>query len=151
MTMEVRGSKASRSKIAPEIFGRRFFTRIEANSTLPLVSRITRDLVKQYQTFNGLHTRLQDAMLNDKPSDDIPVLESQREIAMQRLNGYVNELTELGCELKDWEIGLVDFPALLDGREVCLCWKSGEEGIEFWHETSTGFPGRQPIKPDDHL
>ena len=56
------------------------------------------------------------------------------------------ELASLGVEMKDPEIGLVDFPARLDGRIVYLCWKLGEETIDHWHELTTGFGGREPVE-----
>ena len=57
--------------------------------------------------------------------------------------------TLVGCELKDWESGLVDFPSRMDSREVCLCWKLGEEQITQWHEVYAGFAGREPITTAD--
>ncbi len=60
---------------------------------------------------------------------------------------FMNELEEIGCYFKDWnfKIGLVDFPGLIDGREVFFCWKSDEEDIEFYHELDEGFSGRKPF------
>jgi hypothetical protein len=57
----------------------------------------------------------------------------------------VNEIHGLGAEVKDADEGLVDFPALRDGEEVLLCWKLGEDEIEFWHGLEEGFAGRRPI------
>jgi hypothetical protein len=48
-------------------------------------------------------------------------------------------------ELKDLDRGLVDFPAILDGKEVFLCWEEGEEDIEFWHDLDAGYAGREPL------
>ena len=48
-------------------------------------------------------------------------------------------------QVKDLERGLIDFPALLDGREVFLCWEKGEEDVEFWHDLDTGFGGRERL------
>jgi hypothetical protein len=58
----------------------------------------------------------------------------------------VNEIHGLGAEVKDADEGLVDFPALRDDEEVLLCWKVGEEQIEFWHGVEEGFAGRRPIE-----
>jgi hypothetical protein len=58
----------------------------------------------------------------------------------------VNEIHGLGAEVKDADEGLVDFPALREGEEVLLCWKLGEERIEFWHGVEEGFAGRKPIE-----
>jgi len=49
------------------------------------------------------------------------------------------------CELTDIDQGLIDFRAEMDGREVYLCWKLGEERIDWWHELDAGFAGRQPL------
>lgn len=47
--------------------------------------------------------------------------------------------------LRDLDRGLIDFPSLLDGREIYLCWVDGEEDIRFWHELDTGYAGREPL------
>ena len=57
----------------------------------------------------------------------------------------MEELSDVGCELKDFRTGLVDFVGRHQGRDVCLCWKLGEDRIAFWHETSAGYAGRQPV------
>jgi hypothetical protein len=59
--------------------------------------------------------------------------------------GLIDEVQEIGCELKDVRLGLVDFYALLDDRLVYLCWRLGEQGITHWHELNEGYGGRQPI------
>jgi hypothetical protein len=50
-----------------------------------------------------------------------------------------------GCQVKDVEVGLVDWPALHDGREVLLCWRLGEPSVGYWHETEAGYAGRRPV------
>ncbi len=70
-----------------------------------------------------------------------------------RLKEIFNEIGEIGFEVKDLDIGLIDFPSLYRGEEVCLCWKLGEADIEFWHSTTEGFRGRKRIDQafiDDH-
>ena len=63
----------------------------------------------------------------------------------------VAELADIGCELKDWETGLVDFPARMSGEEVLLCWKLGEPRVAYWHHVHAGFAGRSPISENDDL
>jgi hypothetical protein len=63
----------------------------------------------------------------------------------ERLDVLVHQVQETGALLKDINIGLLDFPAWRDGREVYLCWKYGEVDIAFWHEIEAGYAGRQPI------
>jgi hypothetical protein len=55
------------------------------------------------------------------------------------------ELQATGVVLRDLDRGLVDFPALMDGREVYLCWEQGEEEVAFWHDLDSGFGGRRPL------
>jgi len=62
-----------------------------------------------------------------------------------RLDLLLHAIQDMGIEVKDLTIGLIDFVALHDGREVYLCWKYGEESIQFWHEIEAGFAGRQLI------
>ena len=61
----------------------------------------------------------------------------------ERLNKLVHQIQSTGAILKDINTGLVDFPALRDGREVYLCWKYGEDRIAYWHPIGSGFTDRQ--------
>lgn len=63
-----------------------------------------------------------------------------------RLDALIHQIQDTGAQVKDINIGLLDFSALREGREVCLCWKYGEGDIAFWHEVEAGFAGRQPIE-----
>ncbi len=66
--------------------------------------------------------------------------------ALLALAASAGELEALGVQLKDYERGLIDFPAMRDGRVVLLCWQLGEgDEIEWWHDLETGFAGRQPL------
>src|SRR3990172_7653935 len=62
-----------------------------------------------------------------------------------RLRQAAEEIEGLGCLVKDLDIGLVDFPSRLGEREVYLCWKLGEPGIQFWHHVEEGLAGRKPL------
>lgn len=66
--------------------------------------------------------------------------------AFLRMRTALIELREMEVVLRDLDRGLVDFPALRDGREVYLCWQEGEEEIAFWHEPEAGFDGREPLE-----
>src|SRR4051794_18651520 len=57
----------------------------------------------------------------------------------------LRELQEMEVVLRDLDRGLVDFPAMRDGREVYLCWEEGEDSIGFWHDVESGYGGRQPL------
>ncbi|MBI1740888.1 MAG: DUF2203 domain-containing protein, partial [Candidatus Koribacter versatilis] len=68
-----------------------------------------------------------------------------REKAIQRIKDAVNEIDATGVQVKDLDVGLLDFPCKVEGEIVLLCWKLGEPTIGFWHGTTDGFAGRKPI------
>ena len=70
---------------------------------------------------------------------------SRRDRAAAQLRTAIEEVQEIGCLIKDLDIGLIDFPTTYRGNEVYLCWKLGEAGIEYWHGVDEGFRGRKPI------
>jgi hypothetical protein len=72
-------------------------------------------------------------------------LKNRRESSALRLKDVLEKIQEFGCLVKDLDIGLIDFPTLLNGEEVYLCWKLGESGIQFWHGVQEGFRGRKAI------
>jgi len=63
----------------------------------------------------------------------------------EQLDALVHQIQATDVLIKDINLGLLDFPALKDGREVYLCWQYGEGQIAFWHEVDAGYAGRQPI------
>src|SRR4051794_33635755 len=65
----------------------------------------------------------------------------ESEACSAQLRDAAEQIQESGCVIKDLDIGLIDFPSEMDGREVYLCWKLGEPGITFWHNTDEGFAG----------
>jgi hypothetical protein len=71
------------------------------------------------------------------------------EAAAKQINSLVDKVQGMGVELKDMEIGLVDFRTIREGREVYLCWKLGEESVSYWHELDTGYAGRKPLGMDE--
>ncbi len=120
----------------------------EANRTLPLVSRIVRDIVDVNTQMRDAHLQAQ-RLVEDGDSEQAEKCQDRmQELSYQR-DEFVDELQRLGIELKDPNLGLIDFPAMLDGRIVYLCWKLGEEKISHWHELTAGFGGRQPV--DGHF
>ena len=62
------------------------------------------------------------------------------------LHNVAQEFTSRGIQIKDLKRGLVDFPALRDGKEIFLCWEKGENEIEFWHEVDSGYSGRERLE-----
>ena len=70
---------------------------------------------------------------------------AEREKAIQRIKDALGEIDATGVQVKDLDMGLLDFPCQVEGRTVLLCWKLGESGITHWHGTDEGFAGRKPI------
>lgn len=126
--------------------GKKYFSPVEANRALPLVRRVVADIVENYAQLHTLHGTCRGLEGRGKSAD--AELARQRYLRLtDHLAELREELEQIGCELKDYGVGLVDFPAWQDGREVCLCWRHGEERVGFWHETDSGFAGRRPIIP----
>ena len=109
---------------------KRLFTRQEAESTLPLVRQIVADVLETARKIREL----------GKDHDDFPRLQSELEENML-------ELESMGCFYKDWSftVGLVDFPAVIDGKTVFLCWRSDEEHLAWYHSVDEGFAGRKAL------
>jgi hypothetical protein len=129
----------------------RSFTVEQANATLPLVRAIAKDAMDLSQDLTERRLRLAD-LVNGRslrPGDPYAdeLLESKKEIAkdMERLQGFVDELLELGVEPKNLQDGLIDFPSSLNGSPVYLCWQLGEPEIRFYHERDSGYAGRKPL------
>ena len=120
---------------------RKHFSLAQANATLPLVRRVVADVVAAHAAARELH-----AQLESPPAGAVRQnIEQNLERCVDRMHLLVEELTEIGCDLKDYPMGLVDFLGRHQGREICLCWKHGEGDIEFWHELHAGYGGREPI------
>jgi hypothetical protein len=133
---------------------KRFFTLAEANQRLPLVRAIVSDIVELFRDVNERRQRLVELVgrnqLGSKraPSpytEELEQMQADIQADVERLNGFAAELAELGIELKDPGVGLIDFPTLVDGREAYLCWKLGEPEVGFWHELTAGVQGRQSV------
>lgn len=130
----------------------KFFTLLEAEGQLPEVERLVRslkDLKRSYEeadaglTEIGHRITMAGGMI--PPHDQVKMLRNQKEANTRGLKTAAGRMEELGCQLKDIDIGLVDFPTLYRDREVYLCWKLGEPGIGFWHHVEDGVRGRRQI------
>lgn len=132
---------------------RKYFSIEEANRSLPLVRAIVEDIVRQARRVEGLQERVERVLRSprrrsdDLYSEELAQTQSELEIEEEKLQGYSDELKNLGVELKSDEDGLCDFRSLMNGREVYLCWRLGEPEVLFWHDLDAGFAGRQTIAP----
>ena len=82
----------------------------------------------------------------DPYQEELVQIEEELQKDGRRLREYVDELRDLGIEPANGTEGLVDFPALVDGRKVFLCWKLGEPEVRFWHEPNAGYRQRHPLQ-----
>lgn len=129
----------------------KLFTREEAEKTLPLVKVIVRDIVNDYDLFNRKSQELNavSARMTARPNkEDLrrqQELEEEVGAVKKRIAEAALELEELRIELKDCQLGLVDFPAKVGDDIAFLCWKYGEDKIGFWHGLSEGYAGRKPL------
>jgi hypothetical protein len=79
------------------------------------------------------------------PVDRLLAERPQLRRVVEDLDAAMEAIERLGVELKDVELGLIDFPAVLDGEAVYLCWQFGEDRVRFWHRRAEGFGGRRPL------
>ncbi|HUQ91165.1 MAG TPA: DUF2203 domain-containing protein [Bryobacteraceae bacterium] len=129
-----------------------YFTLSEAEALLPEVEKSIRAAVELKRFYDQAEEVLQNestrimmsggAMVN---SERLQAEKSRRDTCARQLKEAIERIYSFGCEVKDLEIGLIDFITLYHGQEVCLCWKLGEEGIEHWHGLEEGFRGRKKI------
>jgi hypothetical protein len=126
----------------------RFFTVESANRALVLVRKIVEDVVGAYNELMRLRSKRQELTLTLDAQPRLDELRTQIEQRAGRLKQLAQELASVGCELKDFARGRVDFPARLEAREIFLCWQLGEPELAYWHEPDAGFKNRQPIGSD---
>lgn len=126
----------------------RTFTPAGANATLPLVSRVVADLIRLHAVWRAAVTSYELAQADADASEESAAAREAR-LEVGRLAGEIEscleELEQVGCLFRDFDLGLVDFPAEHDGRIVHLCWQHGEAEVTHWHELDAGFAGRQPL------
>ena len=137
--------KVAARRAAEESVTVRLFNLDTANRTLPLVRRVIEDIVREYRDLMKLRDAREELSAAEAAGPKLDAMRATAEQHVERLNALQEELREIGCELKDWKSGLVDFPAIHDGRQVWLCWKLGEERVSHWHEMHEGFSGRKTV------
>ena len=128
----------------------RFFTVEEANLELPRLRQWLPRLQARRRRLDVVQLKLGELTLKAAANGNLleeEVHATQREAKRltEEFDKLIAKIKDLGCELKDIEQGLVDFPSLREGREVYLCWRLGEQEVAFWHELDAGFGGRQPL------
>src|SRR5215470_13199768 len=128
------------------------FTLDEAQSLLPILESLLKQAIQGKKLIEEVDAELQGVahrvFLNGGTLLNIVQLarrKAEREKAIQQIKDAIAEIDATGVQVKDLDIGLLDFPCKVDGEIVLLCWKLGESKITHWHDTTSGFAGRQPI------
>ena len=131
---------------------KRSFTLSEAQTLLPVLESLLRAAIEGKKLVETVDEEFQDLshriLLNGGMHLDIvhwARRKAEREKAIQRIKDSLSEIDSTGVQVKDLDIGLLDFPCQVEGRTVLLCWKLGEAGITHWHGSDEGFSGRKPI------
>jgi hypothetical protein len=130
----------------------RTFTLEEAQMLLPILESLLRASIDGKKLIDSVDAELQALAHRVFLQGGLQVnvvhmarRKAEREKAIQRVKDALAEIDATGVQVKDLDIGLLDFPCEVDGRIVLLCWKLGETGITYWHSVSEGFAGRRPI------
>jgi len=130
----------------------RTFTLSEAQTLVPVLESLLRSAMEGKKTMQEVETELQEVgqriFVNGGMLVDVIAIskrKAQRDKAVQSVKDALSEIDSAGVQVKDLDIGLLDFPCVVEDRVILLCWKLGEPAIGFWHSTEEGFAGRKPI------
>jgi hypothetical protein len=129
----------------------RYFTPEEANAALEAVRPLTQELVEHRRELQDAHarrTQLAEQIAGnggDIPPSELGDATERLEQEAAAVAQCIQEISELGGQVKDLDEGLVDFPARRGDEEVLLCWKLGEDEVSHWHSAEEGFAGRKPL------
>jgi hypothetical protein len=130
----------------------RTFTLDEAQCLLPVLESLLRTAISSKKLMEEVEAEMQSLnqriFLNGGTHVDVvPIAKrkAERAKAEQRAKDALAEIDSIGVQVKDLNIGLLDFPCMVDGRIILLCWKLGEKSITHWHGTQEGFAGRKPV------
>lgn len=123
------------------------YTRSEARALLPQVRLWLKRLVQCRNALQKHEKRLHAQLAPGRDLGGDLVNDWVRTLSDIRETLY--EFYQREIQVKDLDRGLIDFPALLNGKEVFLCWEQTEADIEFWHDLDVGYAGREPIEGAD--
>ena len=128
----------------------KLFSLDEANALLPQLEQIVEELRSTRQSISEAQqevTNIERQARQNGHDRTGEFTEARRRLSelISRFDSRIKSINDLGCELKDLEIGLFDFRTNWQGRIVYLCWKVGEPEIGFWHELEEGFAGRRQL------
>jgi hypothetical protein len=130
----------------------RYFTLPQAESLLPEVEGFLRDALFHKSEAQKAHREIEETSDRIRMSGGMRInpgqllaVRARRDSSVAALKEALDRIEEAGAQVKDLDIGLIDFLSRFQDRDVCLCWKLGESGIGFWHGVEEGFQGRKPV------
>jgi hypothetical protein len=126
----------------------RYFGIDEANELLAVARPVLQELSDDRERVAEAQSVLQRERENNgsaEHAEELAQREHEIREVVQRMQRAVSQIDAWGITLRDISSGLIDFPALANGRPIWLCWRLGEDDIGWWHETNVGFDGRQPL------
>ena len=130
----------------------RTFTLQEAQVLLPVLQSLLKQAIDGKQLIEKIDSEFQELAQRIFLSGGLLVeigrmalRRAEREKTVQRIKDVLSEIDATGVQVKDLEMGLLDFPCIVDGKTILLCWKMGEEKITHWHSTDEGYAGRKVI------
>jgi hypothetical protein len=130
----------------------RTFTLQEAQVLLPVLQSLLKQAIDGKQLIETIDSEFQELAQRIFLSGGLLVeigrmalRRAEREKTIQRIKDALAEIDATGVQVKDLEMGLLDFPCIVDGKTILLCWKMGEEKITHWHSTEEGYAGRKVI------
>ena len=122
---------------------KKHYSRDEARALLPQIRQWLKQLSTARQRFDRLDQRLAGLLAGGQDTGGETVNQWVKVLADIKVN--LREFQKREIQIKDFDRGLVDFPAILDGKEVFLCWEQDEQDIEFWHDLNSGYAGRERL------
>jgi hypothetical protein len=122
----------------------RYFTPEEANAVILVIRPLLREVLEIRQNILTMQSEVW-PVIEKALGNGGSQAASQAAREFERLNDLVHQIQATGAILKDLNTGLIDFLAIREGREIFLCWKYGEDQLEFWHDLDVGFAGRQRL------
>lgn len=126
--------------------GIRLFDVEDAERMLPLIRVIVKGMLDDHSERQALLDRIETR--NHASLRELRGLRAEIDTLTEKLAEAAAELEDLGVEFKGIDLGLVDFPTMMDGELAYLCWSYGEDRIGFWHSPDGGYAGRRPLERD---
>ena len=124
----------------------------EANSMLPLLKSIVIDVMEHWNVILAKREEVDKLKKQAPGSAELKETKVELNSFIDKINGYIKEIENLGCLVEEFKRGIINFPSLYHGRKVFLCWKPDEKEVNHWHELDETFSSRVKIKdPSEFL